>query len=151
MVEKPQIYGKVDFFLETIMKITLPLAVVGAACLHMAVASIPTAHAAEAAPQCAHSYSQGTCELMEANTQMHQHMNIEWTGDVDTDFMRGMIPHHQGAVDMAKIVLKHGKDPQVRALAQKVITDQNAEIEQMNAWLRAHPQKSAAAQPEHHH
>lgn len=134
------------------MKITLPLTTVGAACLlYMAVASIPPAHAAEVLPQCSHSYSQGTCELMEANTQMHQHMNIEWTGDVDTDFMRGMIPHHQGAVEMAKIVLKHGKDPQVRELAQKVIAAQNQEIEQMNAWLRAHPRKPASVQPSHPH
>ena len=136
-----------------LQKLTIPLAAVGAVCLvHMAVTSIiPSAQATVVLPQCSPLYSQGTCELMAANTQMHQNMNIEWTGDVDTDFMRGMIPHHQGAVDMAKIVLEHGKDPQVRALAQKVIAAQNEEIEQMNTWLRAHTQKSARVQPEHHH
>lgn len=136
-----------------IAKLTIPLAIVGAVCLaHMAFTSIiPSAQATVVLPQCSPLYSQGTCKLIAANTHMHQNMNIEWTGDVDTDFMRGMIPHHQGAVDMAKIVLEHGKDPQVRALAQKVIAAQNEEIEQMNAWLRAHPQKSAAVQPEHHH
>lgn len=134
-------------------KLTLPLAIVGVVWLaHMAVTlMVPTAHATVVLPQCSPLYSQGTCELMAANTQMHQDMNIEWTGDVDTDFMRGMVPHHQGAVQMAQIVLEHGKDPQVRELAQKVIAAQNQEIEQMNAWLRAHPQTPASVQPSHHH
>lgn len=136
-----------------LQKLTLPLAIVGAVCLaHMAVTSmVPTAQATVVPPQCSPLYSQGTCELMAANTKMHQNMNIEWTGDVDTDFMRGMVPHHQGAVQMAQIVLEHGKDPQVRELAKKVIAAQNQEIEQMNAWLRAHPQTPASVQSSHHH
>ncbi|MGL4234923.1 CopM family metallochaperone [Tabrizicola sp.] len=73
--------------------------------------------------------------FMEANTRMHEDMAIEYTGNADVDFIRGMIPHHQGAVDMAKIVLEHGADPEVRKLAEGVIAAQEAEIKWMEEWL----------------
>lgn len=71
----------------------------------------------------------------EANAKMHKDMAVPLTGNADVDFVRGMIPHHQGAIDMAKIVLEHGKDPEIRKLAEEVIAAQEGEIAMMKAWL----------------
>lgn len=76
-----------------------------------------------------------------AMTRMHLDMTIESTGDPDVDFARAMIPHHQGAVEMAKVVLAHGKDAEIRKLAETVISTQEREIAQLNEWLARQPQQ----------
>jgi uncharacterized protein (DUF305 family) len=73
-----------------------------------------------------------------AMSNMSHGMAIPYTGDADKDFVNGMIPHHQGAVDMAKVELKYGKDPQMRKLAQNIIASQNKEIALMKAWQAKH-------------
>ncbi|OEC98624.1 MULTISPECIES: DUF305 domain-containing protein [unclassified Rhizobium] len=74
----------------------------------------------------------------DAMGKMHKDMMIHYSGDADADFVRGMIPHHQGAIDMAKIELKYGKDPELRKMAEGIITAQEAEIKEMKAWLQKH-------------
>jgi len=71
----------------------------------------------------------------EANAKMHADMAIEFSGDTDVDFVRGMIAHHQGAIDMAKIQLQYGKDPEIRKLAEEIIKAQEGEIAMMREWL----------------
>ncbi|GAB3573028.1 hypothetical protein GCM10027345_05140 [Hymenobacter daeguensis] len=65
--------------------------------------------------------------------------------DLDASFAAMMVPHHQGAVDMARLQLLYGKDPELRRLAQSIIAEQQIEIQQMNAWLRKHQAATATA------
>src|SRR5262249_54789067 len=78
-------------------------------------------------------------ELNAGMDKMHMAMSaIGRSGNADLDFVRLMLPHHQGAIDMAKVQLLHGKDPQMRRLAQEIVTDQQLEIELMQRWLKEH-------------
>lgn len=96
-----------------------------------------SAHAGHAAHGAAEE-SPAAKAYNEANRQMHDAMDVEMTGDADVDFMRSMIPHHEGALAMARIVLEHGKDPEVRKLAEDVIATQEVEIKFMKDWLAKH-------------
>jgi uncharacterized protein (DUF305 family) len=69
------------------------------------------------------------------NVKMHEAMDITFTGDADRDFATGMIAHHEGAIDMAKVVLAFGKDAEVKKLAEQIIQDQQKEVTWMKEWL----------------
>jgi len=71
----------------------------------------------------------------DADQKMMQNMNSpSYTGDADKDFVSHMIPHHQGAIDMAQVELKYGKDPILRRLAHQIIKAQQDEIKLMQRW-----------------
>jgi len=89
--------------------------------------------------------TEGTVGLAmeQAMEKMHATMaSIKPTGDNDANFVRFMLPHHQAALDMAKAELTYGKDPQMRRLAQEIVTDQQSEIELMQLWLKRHESSS---------
>jgi hypothetical protein len=83
--------------------------------------------------------------MLQAMERMHKGMSIAPSGNPDRDFAAMMIPHHQGAVDMARIELQFGKDPVLRRLAQGIIVEQLQEIEVMQRELR----QLSAAPKEH--
>ena len=83
-----------------------------------------------------------TSLMMQAMERMQRDMSIVPSGDPDRDFAAMMIPHHQGAIDMAKLELQFGKNPVLRRLAQGIIVEQLQEIEVMQRELR---QLSAAS------
>lgn len=102
----------------------------------LALAQGHQGHGSHGAATPAATDSAATKDYKAANDKMHKEMGIAFSGDADVDFARGMIPHHQGAVDMAKVVLAHGKDPELRKLAESVITEQEKEIAFLRDWLK---------------
>ncbi|MFI4997024.1 MAG: DUF305 domain-containing protein [Hyphomicrobiales bacterium] len=76
--------------------------------------------------------------LMKAMQDMQQGMQTDMTGDADKDFVAMMIPHHQGAIDMAKAELQYGKDASLRKLATAIIKAQEKEIAGMKRWQAKH-------------
>ena len=101
--------------------------------------------ARQGVPSSKKDQTEGTAglEMEQAMEKMHTGMaSIKPTGDNDADFVRFMLPHHRAALDMAKAELTHGKDPQMRRLAQEIVTDQQSEIELMQLWLKRHESSS---------
>lgn len=75
-------------------------------------------------------------DMQASMTKMDRGMaEAPMNGDVDHDFATMMIPHHTGAIDMAKAELANGKDPVMRRLAEEIIIDQQSEIDAMNRWI----------------
>jgi uncharacterized protein (DUF305 family) len=84
----------------------------------------------------ANSSSMQGMDLMTTMTKMRTQMDaVKMTGNMDEDFAMMMRTHHQGAIDMAKIELKSGKDPELRKMAQKMINDQTKEIAKLDKWM----------------
>ena len=79
-----------------------------------------------------------TTAYRDAMAKMDQGMNVPYTGNADRDFVAGMIPHHQGAIDMAQVELQYGTDPALRKLAQQIIAAQRKEIAFMQQWQAKH-------------
>ena len=90
-----------------------------------------------------------TTAMAGAMQRMHQAMAVPSTGDPDRDFAAMMIPHHQGAIDMAQAELRFGKDERLRRLAQGIIVEQRQEIAVMQAILNE--KCGAPAAPQTHH
>lgn len=79
--------------------------------------------------------SEATKAFKQADMDMMHGMAVAYTGNPDVDFRLKMIPHHQGAVDMAKVALQHATDPSTKTMAEAIIAAQEKEIAEMKAWL----------------
>jgi len=64
---------------------------------------------------------------------------MHYTGNADVDFVHVAVPNNRAAIDMAMVLLDYGKDPQLRKMAQNIITTQTKEIDEMENWLATHP------------
>lgn len=105
----------------------------GVAVLALSLASLPALAADHA--------TASTTDYKAAMEKMNKAMPMEFTGDADADFASMMIPHHQGAIDAAKVELEHGKDPMLRTMAEDMITMQEKEIAALNTFLAKHDGK----------
>ncbi len=101
--------------------------------IFLTIAAVGTAIALPLLAQTADTAA--TTAYKAAMNSMMGDMMMSYSGNPDVDFIKGMVPHHQGAVDNARIVLQYGTDPEVRKFAEAVIAAQEAEIKWMNEWL----------------
>jgi uncharacterized protein (DUF305 family) len=95
----------------------------------------PAGHARHGAAHAEPGDAPSTQAYREAARQMHAAMDLPMSGNADVDFARGMIGHHEGAIDMAQIVLEYGSDPELRQLAEEIIAAQEREVEFLKDWL----------------
>lgn len=95
----------------------------------------------------------GAANASAGSKELHGHMmksaaemrGMSMTGDVDHDFVAMMKKHHQHGIEMARVVLQHGKDPKAKEIAREVIDEQQKDIAELDQWLSQHsPQKGAS-------
>ena len=113
----------------------VPMALVSAACIAGSLAVRAEDHASSLASAPAAAERPFLAENSAAMSKMMADMNVKPTGNVDADFVAMMIPHHQGAIDMALAVLRYGKNEQIRRIAQEIVVDQQQEIAAMRLAL----------------
>jgi uncharacterized protein (DUF305 family) len=82
-----------------------------------------------------------TRDLKQAHMDMMKDMPMQFTGDADKDFATSMMKHHAGGIEMAKIQLKHGKDPEMRKMAEKLIKEQGNDNKEFATWLKKNENK----------
>lgn len=83
----------------------------------------------------------------QAMDKMHKDMAIEFSDNAGADFARAMIPHHQGALDMAQVALQYAQDDEIRRIAQKTIDDQTKDIKELRSWLERHQSAATGSSP----
>ncbi|BDB27214.1 DUF305 domain-containing protein [Cupriavidus sp. P-10] len=126
---------------------------VGSTCLAGGVPAVPDGHAHAPMARQPEPYVASTAKpfaqrMDDAMAVMDAGMHAAaMNGEPDHDFVAMMIPHHQGAIDMAKALLLDTRDPELRNLAQGIITDQQNEIRLMQAWLARHPKPAPGITP----
>ena len=140
-------YGRLPLILALLLTLSL--------CIGL-VAYFRSAPAPASAPEAAAPPGTETAFLRENMTAMDRMMagmNVAATGDIDRDFTLMMIPHHQGAIDMAQALLRHGKNEELRALARGIIAKQEEEIAMMRriGGEQAPPAEMPVASGSHHH
>ena len=119
--------------LELVRRLAVPMVCVPS----LMLATLGSAHDHPAAA--AGSTSPFYAEMEKADAIMHRDMTVAPSGDLDRDFLRMMVPHHQGAIDMALLVLKYGRDERVKRLAQSIVVQQGEEITYMRTLLEGPP------------
>lgn len=112
----------------------------GAACALLAACAAALPVAAQLRPPNPASVPDTSTQAFKrADRKMMEAMeSAPYTGDADRDFVAHMAPHHQGAIDMAQVELKYGKDPTLRQLASRIVAAQRDEIALMERWQKEH-------------
>jgi uncharacterized protein (DUF305 family) len=132
-------FGRTFHSSDVVWKMNLPSFLAGAFFSTLAVSAVAQMDPNMPMPGMS---SSGSLFAQDMDTGMkkmdHDMSSAPMNGNVDHDFASMMIPHHQGAIDMAEGELKYGKDPEMRHLAQTIIVDQKKEIEFMNQWIKKH-------------
>jgi uncharacterized protein (DUF305 family) len=98
----------------------------------------PTADAGASEDRSSRFNAAAIREFKAAHAKMMRNMKVPFTGNADVDYRTHMIPHHQGAIDMARVALRHARNPWTRQTAQAIITAQEREIQEFKGWLARH-------------